>query len=228
MPAGFPFRSQRRIVLEFELFTFLSELDTKGWLLFGALAALVVVAVFVLVRMGKREKAAAGAFDTKALVYGALALSLAFVLSYIRLFKMPQGGSITLGSMLPIFIYAYWYGPRKGIIVGLAYAFLQMIQDAWFVHPAQILLDYIVAFSVLGVCGFFKNFYVGIVTGGLLRLLSHFVSGAIFFGEYAPAGVSPWLYSLGYQASSILPDLAVCVLLAVLLKKTIDRMKPAI
>ena len=231
LPAGFvvSFSSRKEIVLEFELFTFFSELDLKGWILFGVLAVAVVALVILLVKMGKKQDRPASRFDTKALVYGALALSLAFVLSYLRLFRMPQGGSITPGSMLPIFVYAYWYGPKKGIIVGIAYALLQMIQDAWFVHPAQIFLDYILAFGVLGVAGFFKkNLYAGIIVGGLLRFASHLVSGVIFFAEYAPEGVSPWIYSLGYQASCILPDLVICLVLAVILKKTIDRLKPAV
>lgn len=210
----------------FSLFSSFAEMDLKEWLLFGILAAAAVgILVFLLARRKKAPEPAA--FDTRALVYGALAMSLAFVLSYIKLFRMPQGGSITPGSMLPIFVYAYWYGPKKGLFVGLAYAALQMIQDAWFVHPAQILLDYVLAFGLLSVAGFFKkNLYLGIVAGGLVRLICHWVSGAIFFAEYAPEGVNPWLYSLGYQASSILPDLIICVLAAALLKKTIERIRP--
>ncbi|MGI6192917.1 MAG: energy-coupled thiamine transporter ThiT [Christensenellales bacterium] len=210
----------------FSLFSSFAEMDLKEWLLFGILALAAAVALFLLTKRKKAPEPAA--FDTRALVYGALAISLAFVLSYLKLFRMPQGGSITPGSMLPVFVYAYWYGTRKGLLVGLAYAALQMIQDAWFVHPVQILLDYILAFGLLSVAGFFKkNLYAGIAAGGILRLVCHWVSGAIFFAEYAPEGVNPWMYSLGYQASSILPDLAICLVVAVLLKKTIDRIRPA-
>jgi len=211
----------------FSLFSSFAEMDLKEWLLFGILA--LAAAGLVLYALRSRKQAPApSAFDTRALVYGALAMSLAFVLSYIKLFRMPQGGSITPGSMLPILVYAYWYGPKKGSLVGLAYAVLQMIQDAWFVHPAQILLDYVLAFGLLAVAGFFpRNLYLGVIAGGLARLVCHWVSGAIFFAEYAPEGMNPWLYSLGYQASSILPDLVICVALAALLKKTIDRIRPA-
>ena len=213
--------------MEFSLFSHFAELDPKEWLMFGALAVAFVALVFVALRAFKKNEPVQKGFDTRALVYGAMCISLSFVLSYIRLLHMPQGGSITPGSMLPIMVYGYWYGPRKGIIAGLAYAVLQMIQDAWFVHPAQILLDYIIAFGVLGCTGFFrKNLYVGVVVSGMLRFLSHFLSGAIFFGEYAPEGMSPWLYSLGYQASCILPDLSICVVIAVLLHKTIERLRP--
>ena len=164
----------------------------------------------------------------RCLCEAAIMIALAQILGYLKLYELPQGGSITPGSMLPIMVYAYWYGPRKGILAGVAYALLQMIQDAYFVHPVQILLDYILAFGVLGCAGFFrKNLYVGVAVSGLLRFLSHFLSGAIFFAEYAPEGMNPWLYSLGYQASCILPDLAICLVLAVLLHRTIERMRPA-
>ena len=211
---------------EFSLFTSFAEMSLKEWLLFGILA--LAAAVLVALALKNRKKTPEpSTFDTRSLVYGALAISLAFVLSYLRLFHMPQGGSITPGSMLPIFVYAYWYGPRKGLIVGLAYAALQMIQDAWFVHPVQILLDYIFAFGLLSVAGFFKkNLYLGITAGGAIRFVCHWVSGAIFFAEYAPEGVNPWIYSLGYQASCILPDLVICIVIAALLKKTIDRIRP--
>ncbi len=211
---------------EFSLFTSFAEMSLKEWLLFGILA-LAAAGLVALALRNRKKTAALSTFDTRALVYGALAISLAFVLSYLRLFHMPQGGSITPGSMIPIFIYAYWYGPKKGFIVGLAYAALQMIQDAWFVHPVQILLDYVFAFGFLAVAGFFKkNLYLGITAGGAIRFACHWVSGAVFFAEYAPEGVNPWMYSLGYQASCILPDLVICVVIAVLLKKTIDRIRP--
>ena len=215
--------------MDFTLFSHFSELSAKEWLMFAALAVAFVALVLVALRaFKKKEPVQKKGFDTRALVYGAMCISLSFVLSYIRLLHMPQGGSITPGSMLPIMVYAYWYGPRKGILAGVAYALLQMIQDAYFVHPVQILLDYILAFGVLGCAGFFrKNLYVGVAVSGLLRFLSHFLSGAIFFAEYAPEGMNPWLYSLGYQASCILPDLAICLVLAVLLHKTIERMRPA-
>lgn len=215
--------------MSFELFETFRNMDLKEWILWGVMfAALVALVVYLIVSRKKKSAApAAKGFDTRALVYGALCMALSFVLSYLRIVKMPQGGSITIASMLPIIVYAYWYGPRKGILVGIAYALLQMIQDAYFVHPIQILLDYILAFGVLGLAGFFrKNFYVGVIVAGLCRFVCHFLSGAIFFGEYAPTGVSPWIYSLGYQAEYLIPDIIICFVAALLLKSTIDRLNP--
>ena len=215
--------------MSFELFESFKEMSLKEWILWGVMLLLFVALIVFLVRRSKKKPAAAPqkGFDTRALVYGALCMALSFVLSYLRIVRMPQGGSITIASMLPIIVYAYWYGPGKGMIVGVAYALLQMIQDAYFVHPIQILFDYILAFGALGLAGFFKkNLYAGTVVAGLVRFVMHFLSGAIFFGEYAPAGVSPFIYSLGYQAEYLIPDIVICIVAAVLLKSTIDRLNP--
>lgn len=95
-------------------------------------------------------------FSTRSIAYGAICLAVSFGLSYLRIFSMPQGGSITPASMLPIMLYAYIFGPKKGVLVGLAYAGLQSIQDLFFVHPLQYILDYPIAFMILGVVGFAK------------------------------------------------------------------------
>jgi thiamine transporter len=78
-------------------------------------------------------------FTTRMLVYASMSIALAFVLSYIRLARMPQGGSVTPGSMLPLMLFAYIFGPIPGIITGIAYGFLQYIQDPYLVHWAQLL-----------------------------------------------------------------------------------------
>ena len=215
--------------MSFSLFSNFAEMDAKEWILFGVMALVLAAVIVLLVRKKNSAPAApAKGFDTQALVYGAMCVSLAFVLSYLRFFRMPQGGSITPASMLPIIAYAYWYGAGKGAIVGLAYAVLQMIQDAYFVHPAQILLDYILAFGLLSLAGLFRrNLLVGTVVACIARFICHFVSGAIFFGEYAAPGQSVWAYSLGSQAGYLLPDFAICILAAVLLWKVIDRLRPS-
>ncbi|MGB9679789.1 MAG: energy-coupled thiamine transporter ThiT [Thermoanaerobacteraceae bacterium] len=136
-------------------------------------------------------------FDTKMLVYGALSISISFVLSYIRFYHWPQGGSITPASMLPIFIFAYFYGAGPGVIVGMAYGLLQLIQDPFIVQWVQVLLDYPLAFGALGLAGFFrKNLSLGILVGGFGRFFSHFLSGVFFFSSYAPQGMNPVIYSL--------------------------------
>ena len=83
----------------------------------------------------------------------AICMALSFVLSYIRLFKMPQGGPVTPASLLPILAFAYYHGSVPGLVVGIAYGFLQMIQDPWIVGAAQAMLDYPLAFGCIVFAG---------------------------------------------------------------------------
>lgn len=166
----------------------------------------ILLAAFLLYLMRRSVK-----FDTKMLVYGALSIAISFVLSYIRFYHWPQGGSITPASMLPLFIFAYYYGPGPGVIVGMAYGFLQLIQDPFIVQWVQVLLDYPLAFGALGLAGFFrKNLSLGILVGGFGRFFSHFLSGVFFFASYAPKGMSPIVYSLLVNGSIIGVEVAIC------------------
>jgi len=165
--------------------------------------------------------------STKAIVYGGLSIALSFTLSFIKLYRMPQGGSITPASMLPLFVYSYIFGPAAGIIAGVAYGILQLIQEPYVVHWAQLLLDYPLAFGALGFAGFFrKNLPLGILAGGFGRFVFHVISGVVFFASYAPKGTSPLVYSAIYNATYIAPDLAVCLVLALIpsVKKAIERL----
>ena len=148
--------------------------------------------------------------NTKSLVYGALCIALSFALSYVKLFSMPMGGSITLCSMLPLLFYAYRFGLAKGLLAGLAYGLLQLVQKPEVVHWAQLLLDYPLAFALLGLAALPRNkvdlnggavwrLPLGILIGCGARLACHVASGAIFFGEYAPAGMNAWWYSFLYN-----------------------------
>ncbi|MGN1096801.1 MAG: energy-coupled thiamine transporter ThiT, partial [Christensenellales bacterium] len=106
-------------------------------------AAIVLLAIFC----GKKEDAR---LHTKSIVYASLSIALSFALSYVRFFEMPSGGSITLASILPLMIYSYMFGIRRGIVAGVIYGFLQFIQAPWLYHPVQFLLDYPIAFSAIG------------------------------------------------------------------------------
>ncbi|MBQ9942447.1 MAG: energy-coupled thiamine transporter ThiT [Christensenellaceae bacterium] len=181
--------------------------------------------------MNKKYPAGTGSkssWDIKQLVVGALCIGLSFILSYIRIFKMPNGGSITPASMLPIMLFAYIYGMPKGTIVGVAYGLLQMIQDPWIVSLPQVLLDYVLAFGALALAGLFKKSMVpGVIVAALGRFLFAFLSGIIFFASYAPEGISPALYSLGYQASYILPEAAICMVIVLIpgIRKNIQLLR---
>ena len=130
-----------------------------------------MILIFAALRDRKADHAAPRN-RTRALVYGALCVALSFVLSYIKLFSLPMGGSLTLCSMLPIAAYACVFGPAYGFAAGFAYSLLQIIQGAWVVHWAQFLLDYIFAFTCYGIPSLFpKKLIKGLTVAGLARLL---------------------------------------------------------
>lgn len=171
----------------------------------GSLIAVLLLA-FVLFIISRKT-----GYNTRILAYGALAIAISFVLSYIRIMKLPFGGSITPASMLPIFVFAYIAGPRAGMAAGLCYGMLQFLQDAYLVHWAQFLLDYPIAFAMLGLAGLFREKpFLGALTGSASRLFCHFVSGVVFFASYA-GDQNVFIYSFLYNISYILPDAAICM-----------------
>ena len=139
----------------------------------------------------------------RALCEGAIMVALAYVLSFIKLFELPQGGSIDIG-MLPIFLYCARWGFGPGLLASFVYSFLQLLQGGGFVIGWQSILgDYIVAYTLLGLAGLFhKNpygYFYGVLVGGLARFLSHYITGATLWAEYMPdtffgmTMTSPWL-----------------------------------
>ena len=183
------------------------ELPLWGW---GILAALILLGLWLLRGSRGQHKP----WSTRMVAAGALSVSLAFLLSCIVVFRMPQGGSITLASMLPLFFFAFAYGPSPGIAAGIVYGLLQLMQGATIVHPVQFALDYIFPFAVLGLVGFVRNdrqWSLAILFACLLRFAIHTASGAIFFATYAPEGQNAWLYSAGYNASYMVPETVICV-----------------
>lgn len=149
-----------------------------------------------------------------------MAIALALVLYQIKLFHMPQGGSVTAGSMVPILILSLRRGYKLGIITGVLYGVLRILIGGEIYYPVQVLLDYPVAFGLLGLAGFFiRSPIYGVVAGISGRFVAHLLSGAIFFGEYAPPGQSPWVYSAIYNGSYLIPELIVSAILTYLLVK---------
>lgn len=173
-----------------------------------ALLVLIGVGGTIIIRKSRQVN-----FTTRMLVFASICIALSFVLSYIRLARMPQGGSITPASMLPVMAFAYIFGPVPGVIAGIAYGFLQFIQDSYLVHWIQLFIDYPIAFGCLGLAGLFrKNFRLGILIAVLGRFLMHFLTGIIFFAEYA-GDQHVVLYSLGYNGSYLAVELAICLII---------------
>lgn len=203
----------------------LTNEDVQDVALYIASALSIVLLIALSYFFGKTEKKE---FDSKSITYAAICIAMSFALSFMRIVRLPQGGSITPASLLPLMVYAYMFGVRKGIFAGFIYGLLQAFQDPTLLHPAQLLLDYPIAFSWVGLAGLFaktKNwqklpqvqFAVGGILAGLGRFMMHFLSGTFAFGAFAPEGTPAALYSFVYQAGYVLPDLAIAVLVGVVL-----------
>ena len=148
---------------------------------------------------------------TRMLTEAGVAIAIAQVLSFITLFHMPQGGSIKAAALVPLMIYAYRCGGTRGIFVGVVYGILHFILGfKSSVHYLSIILDYWVAYGVIGFCGYFKDSIFGLITGSIvgiaLRWAVSVISGAVVFASYAPQGQNPWIYSMVYNASYMVPD----------------------
>ena len=184
--------------------------------------ALVIIAAIVL---GKNDKSG---FTTKSVSYAAVCIAMSFALSYLRIVKMPQGGAITIASLLPLMIYAYAFGVKKGVFAGTVYGILQAVQDTYILHPAQFILDYPAAFSCIGLAGIFASFtkwdkypqikfLAGAIVAGIGRFIMHFISGIFAFGTFAPEGTPVAVYSLTYQTLYVFPDLLICIFVGLVL-----------
>lgn len=185
-----------------------ADVSLTGWVLAGALAALGVV-LLVIARGHIR-------WTARMLANAALCLALAFVLSYIKLFDLPQGGAVTAASLLPIVAFAYSYGLAPGLVVGVAYGLLQMIQDPWIVTPVQAILDYPLAFACIALAAVARKlpdswgWLVGMALAAVGRFVCHTFTGVVFFAEYAEGtGLSPFVYSVSYN-SFVFVDMAIC------------------
>ncbi len=191
--------------------------------LYLSTAGIIIVIALLTIFMGRGEKKG---FNTKNIAYASICIAMSFALSYIQIVPMPQGGSITPASLLPLMLYSYMFGVRKGVFAGFIYGVLQAVQDPWILHPAQFLLDYPVAFAAIGLAGMFRrikvfeklpqvSFALGAIVSGTLRFLSHVFSGVFAFAEYA-GGKNPWIYSLGYN-SFVFVDIAIVIVVGIII-----------
>lgn len=158
---------------------------------------------------------ASSRLTVRQLVICAAAVALGTVLSNIKLFHFPTGGSITLLSMLVICLPGYFFGLGAGIMAGVAYGVLQLLIDPYVLFPMQLVVDYLLAFGALGLSGLFTNARHGLIKGyaaGVIgRYLFAVISGWIFFGSYAWEGWGALSYSLVYNAIYIFAEGAVTV-----------------
>ena len=205
------------------MFSFLVNADggltTAGY----AVCIVIGVALFIaaLVFAGKvSEKKRMG---TKQLVFCAMAMALAFITSYIKIFNMPWGGSVTLCSMLFIVLVGNWYGPKTGVLVGLVYGILQFIQEPYVLSFFQVCCDYILAFAALGVAGFFAKSKNGLIKGYIVAVIArgafHALGGYLYWMDYMPenfpkalSSVYPILCNYSYLlAEGVITVIIICI-----------------
>jgi thiamine transporter len=189
-------------------------------------------------------------WSTAAIAEMAIAVALAAAIGLVKLFVMPQGGSVSL-EMIPILFIAIRRGLVPGITVGVVYGFVQLLlPGAFLVQPVQVLLDYPLAFGALGLAAlvavpvwpgrasvseasaspfrsartwFFASLIGAVAVGVAARFVCHFLSGIIFFASYAPAGQPVWIYSLTYNLLYLVPEAFLTIVLLVFLVAAYDE-----
>jgi thiamine transporter len=156
------------------------------------------------------ESTSGKSWNTRELAEVSVTVALSVVLNYIKIYQLPWGGSITLGSMVPILLLSFRRGVKVGLLAGVVFGLVQMVLEGYIYYPLQIILDYPLAFACLGLAGLFKKHpLVGVVVALTGRFLSHFVSGVLFFAEYAPPEMGPIVYSAVYNGSYMLPEIVI-------------------
>lgn len=176
----------------------------------------------------------------RALCEGAVLLAMAMVLNYLSkvvFANMPNGGSVSL-AMFPILLYAHRWGVGQGMLIGFAYGTLDMLLDGGYAWGWQsMLLDYLVAYTALGLGGFFKGkgwgIFPCIALGCLGRFGVHYLSGITLYKILAPTTVegleslgaiaSPHVYSILYNGVYMLPNTIIALVLAALLLKPMGK-----
>ena len=169
----------------------------------------------------------------RALCEGAVLLAAAQVLSYIKIWEMPWGGSVVL-SMIPLVLCAVRWGLGSGLLVGFAFGVLQFLFDGGFAIGWQSIVgDYLLAFTVLGLAGLVPrrsySVFTGTLMAGLARFLVHYVVGATIWAEYMPEeffGMSmttPWLYSLLYNLAYMLPNIVITLVVFAVAYKPLKK-----
>ncbi len=219
-----------------------SGVMTQTWkllLLVAVFLASFVVLTFFVDWFNKR-KGVDRSFSTADLTYGAVCIAVAYALSFIPVFSLPNGGSITIASAAPILIYGYYFGFRKGSIVSLVYMLLQLIQKPYIISPWSALFDYLLPYSALSATGVFAfnrkkyesvisggrhalkahgNFVIGVALYFVIRYFSHVLGGVLFWSYGIDFmswsgdlnGTAAWTYSLVYNALYLVPDTLVAV-----------------
>ena len=232
-----------------KLFNFTKiKTDPLELILTFSVLVIVITAAYLYSYFYDKKRGVAYKTTTREITLGAVALALAFVLSFVKLFSLTNAGSITLASVLPIALFCYVYGFRKSLPVTFIFAVLNFIQKPYVVSPWSVLLDYFIPYLALSLIGLFAvkdapnetkplkthwKFFVGIAVYFGVRYVSHFLSGVLYWNEAydfmgfngVQTGFNAVAYSLVYNAVYLIPDtvIAAVAALVVLRSRTINH-----
>ena len=221
-------------------FTYVYESPIFMLLLFCVII-LVGVCLHFVCKVWDKKRGILRKTTTKELVFGAICIALSFVLSFIRLFRLANAGSITLASIFPIALYCYLFGFDKSMGVCFIFALLNFCQGPYVISVWSALLDYLLPYLAISLVGVFSlnpnkfnqnytarnhtKFFIGIALYFVLRLFSHTLAGILFWSQGVEfwifsgdlVGFTSFLYSLCYNLAYLLPDTLVAVVVAILL-----------
>ena len=161
--------------------------------------------------------------QTKIIAEGTVIIALTVILKDVLppMFQLPQGGSVSAASMVPLLWFSLRRGLRSGLEAGAIYGLVHMaLPGSYIVDPVQALLDYPIAYTALGLAGIFKKYpLVGVTIGIFGRFLAHFLSGLWFFAQYAPTGMHPAIYSAIYNGGFLSVELILSLIIMYLIMK---------
>ena len=171
------------------LFNNVSEILSSPSVSFAILGVFILICFSIYISKIK--------FTAGMLVYISLMLAFSVILQQLRIYHFPQGGSVTLGSMIPLLLLSYRYGISTGALAGFLYGLIAILQDPFILHPIQVLFDYPLPYMSLGLAALIPaHKFLSTAIAFLSRFACHFISGVVFFSSYAPEGMSPIIYSL--------------------------------
>ena len=211
---------------------FFKDEPLAAWISVGTIIVLVGI-LFLICIKNKNE-----GFNTKKMAFAGICLASSFALSFVK-FKFIPSGSITVASLVPIMLYAYFFGTVSGLLVGLIHGLLQFIESAWLYNATTFLLDYPIAFASVAMMGVARKLFnkelpaltVGVLLTYLCRFTAYLISGFIYFGggivETSIPHSSMFVYSFIYQISYVGPDMIIALVVTVLLSttKTISQLE---
>ena len=190
-------------------------LTTAGYVV----CAFAGIALFVLAIIFAGKNSEKKKMGTRQLVFCAMAIALAYVTSYLKLFSLPWGGSVTLCSMLFIVLIGNWYGVQTGIFAGLAYGIMQFLQEPYVLSFFQVCCDYILAFAALGIAGFFAKSSHGLLKGYIAAVIArgafHALGGYLYWMDYMPENFPQSLkaiYPIVYNYSFLLAEAVITII----------------